>query len=34
MNLTQLIEEIDPTVKKDDPHYKKLVKTVQSGLEE
>jgi len=29
MNLTQLIEEIDPTLKKNDPSYKKLIKTVK-----
>lgn len=29
MNLVQLVEDIDPTLKKDDPHYKKLVKTVK-----
>lgn len=29
MNLAQLVEDIDPTLKKDDPHYKKLVKTVK-----
>ena len=29
MNLSQLIEEIDPTLKKDDPSYKKLVETVK-----
>jgi len=29
MNLTQLIEEIDPNLKKDDPSYKKLIKTVK-----
>lgn len=29
MNLTQLIEEIDPNLKKNDPGYKKLIKTVK-----
>jgi len=29
MELTKLIEEIDPTLKKDDTHYKKLIKTVK-----
>jgi len=29
MNLTQLIEEIDPKLKKDNPNYKKLIKTVK-----
>jgi hypothetical protein len=29
MELLQLIEDIDPNLKKDDPHYKKLVKTVK-----
>ncbi len=29
MKLTQLIEEIDPTLKKNDPHYKKLVETIK-----
>ena len=29
MKLIELIEEIDPKLKKDDPHYKKLVETVE-----
>lgn len=29
MKLIQLIEEIDPTLKKDDPHYKMLVETIK-----
>lgn len=29
MNLSQLIEEIDPSLKKNDPHYKQLVETVK-----
>lgn len=29
MKLIQLIEEIDPKVKKNDPHYKMLVKTIE-----
>jgi len=29
MKLIQLIEEIDPTLKKNDPHYKMLVETIK-----
>jgi hypothetical protein len=29
MELSRLLEEIDPNLKKDNPHYKKLVKTVK-----
>lgn len=29
MELSKLIEEIDPSLKKDNPHYKKLIKTVK-----
>ena len=29
MELSQLLEEIDPNLKKDDPSYKNLVKTVK-----
>lgn len=29
MRLLDLIEEIDPKLKKDDPHYKKLVETIE-----
>ena len=29
MRLIKLIEEIDPTLKKNDPHYKMLKKTIE-----
>ncbi len=29
MRLIKLIEEIDPTLKKNDPHYKKLIETIE-----
>jgi len=29
MELVKLLEEIDPTLKKDNPHYKKLIKTIK-----
>jgi predicted site-specific integrase-resolvase len=29
MELIKILEEIDPNLKKDNPHYKKLIKTVK-----